>query len=116
MAGRYMPSRQCSRAGPLTLRAGGNSAKRRAIGSDSRSRWPRCCRNRTRGTISAGAAIAIIAPDSARSTALRHQDQQFFDSFMLVIGILMGVAAGLFFLARAISIDTQGKYMAADPA
>jgi len=47
---------------------------------------------------------------------LRHQDQQFFDSFMLVIGILMGVAAGLFFLARAVSIDTQGKYVAADPA
>jgi cytochrome c5 len=47
---------------------------------------------------------------------LRHQDQQFFDSFMLVIGILMGVATGLFFLARAISIDTQGKYVAADPA
>ena len=46
---------------------------------------------------------------------MRHQDQQFFDSFMLVIGILMGVAAGLFFLARAISIDTQGKYIAADP-
>jgi len=46
---------------------------------------------------------------------LRHQDQQFFDSFMLVIGILMGVAVGLFFLARAISIDTQGTYIAADP-
>ncbi|MEO8464035.1 MAG: c-type cytochrome [Gammaproteobacteria bacterium] len=47
---------------------------------------------------------------------MRHQDQQFFDSFMLVLGILMGVAVGLFFLARAISIDTQGKYVAADPA
>ncbi len=47
---------------------------------------------------------------------MRHQDQQFFDSFMLVIGILMGAAAGLFFLARAVSIDTQGKYVAADPA
>ena len=46
---------------------------------------------------------------------MRHQDQQFFDSFMLVIGILMGVAVGLFFLARAISIDTQGTYIAADP-
>ncbi len=46
---------------------------------------------------------------------MRHQDQQFFDSFMLIIGILLGVAAGLFFLARAISIDTQGKYVAADP-
>jgi cytochrome c5 len=46
---------------------------------------------------------------------LRHQDQTFFDSFMLVIGILMGVAVGLFFLARAISIDTQGTYIASDP-
>jgi cytochrome c5 len=46
---------------------------------------------------------------------VRHQDQQFFDSFMLVIGILMGVAVGLFFLARAVSIDTQGKYIASDP-
>ena len=33
---------------------------------------------------------------------------------MLVIGILMGVAVGLFFLARAISIDTQGQYIASD--
>ena len=47
---------------------------------------------------------------------MRHQDQQFFDSFMLVIGILMGVAVGLFFLARAISIETQGLNLAADPA
>jgi cytochrome c5 len=46
---------------------------------------------------------------------VRHQDQQFFDSFMLVIGILIGVAVGLFFLARAVSIDTQGRYVAADP-
>jgi cytochrome c5 len=46
---------------------------------------------------------------------VRHQDQQFFDSFMLVIGILIGVAVGLFFLARAVSIDTQGRYIAADP-
>ena len=45
---------------------------------------------------------------------MRHQDQTFFDSFMLVIGILMGVAVGLFFLARAISIDTQGQYIASD--
>jgi cytochrome c5 len=46
---------------------------------------------------------------------LRQQDQQFFDSFMLVIGILMGVAVGLFFLARAVSIDTQGRFIASDP-
>jgi cytochrome c5 len=47
---------------------------------------------------------------------LRHQDQQFFDSFMLVIGILMGVAVGIFFLVRAVSIDTQGSFMTEDPA
>ena len=46
---------------------------------------------------------------------MRQHDQQFFDSFMLVIGILMGVAVGLFFLARAISIDTQGRYVQDDP-
>jgi cytochrome c5 len=47
---------------------------------------------------------------------LRHQDQQFFDSFMLVIGILMGVAVGLFFLVNAISIETQDLYVTEDPA
>jgi cytochrome c5 len=46
---------------------------------------------------------------------LRQQDSQFFDSFMLVIGILMGVAVTLFFLVRAISIDTQGRYVTEDP-
>ena len=46
---------------------------------------------------------------------MRAQDSQFFDSFMLVIGILMGVAVGLFFLVRAISIDTQGLYIIEDP-
>jgi cytochrome c5 len=47
---------------------------------------------------------------------LRQHDQQFFDSFMLVIGILMGVAVGLFFLVRAIAIDTQGRYVKEDPS
>lgn len=46
---------------------------------------------------------------------MRDQDQTFFDSFMLVIGILIGVAVGIFFFARATAIDTQGKYIAADP-
>lgn len=46
---------------------------------------------------------------------MRQADSQFFDTFMLVIGILMGAAVGLFFLARAISIDTQGKYIRSDP-
>jgi cytochrome c5 len=46
---------------------------------------------------------------------LRDQDQQFFDSFMLVIGILIGVAVGLFFLARMVAIDTQGTFVRTDP-
>jgi cytochrome c5 len=46
---------------------------------------------------------------------LRQADSQFFDTFMLVIGILAGVAVGLFFLVRAISIDTQGRYVLDDP-
>ena len=46
---------------------------------------------------------------------MRQHDQQFFDTFMLVIGILAGVAVGLFFLVRAISIDTQGRYNTEDP-
>jgi len=46
---------------------------------------------------------------------LRQADSQFFDSFMLVIGILIGAAVGLFFLVRAIAIDTQGQYLKNDP-
>lgn len=46
---------------------------------------------------------------------MRQHDQQFFDSFMLVIGILMGIAVALFFLVRAIAIDTQGLYIKDDP-
>jgi cytochrome c5 len=46
---------------------------------------------------------------------LRDADQQFFDSFMLVVGILIGVAVGLFFLVRMIAIDTQGQYVLEDP-
>lgn len=52
---------------------------------------------------------------SERGSTLRQQDQQFFDSFMLVIGILIGVAVGLFFLARMIAIDTQGTFVMEDP-
>lgn len=46
---------------------------------------------------------------------MRDQDAQFFDSFMLVLGILIGVAVGLFFLARIIAIDTQGQFVIEDP-
>lgn len=46
---------------------------------------------------------------------MRDQDQQFFDSFMLVVGILIGAAVGLFFLVRMIAIDTQGEFVLEDP-
>lgn len=45
---------------------------------------------------------------------MRDQDQQFFDSFMLVVGILIGVAVGLFFLVRIVAIDTQGQFVLED--
>jgi len=45
---------------------------------------------------------------------LRNPDAQFFDSFMLVLGILIGAAVGLFFLARMIAIDTQGEFVLDD--
>jgi cytochrome c5 len=46
---------------------------------------------------------------------LRNQDQQFFDSFMLVVGILVGVAVGLFLLVSNFAIETQGQYVLEDP-
>ena len=45
---------------------------------------------------------------------MRNPDAQFFDSFMLVLGILIGAAVGLFFLARMIAIDTQGEFVLDD--
>jgi cytochrome c5 len=84
---------------------------------------PRAARSRApRDTASTGPArreaampYAILAPAHDRGSDLRQHDQQFFDTFMLVIGILMGVAVGLFFLARLIAIDTQGTYVLGDP-
>ena len=46
---------------------------------------------------------------------MRDQDQQFFDSFMLVVGILVGVAVGLFLLVSNFAIETQGQYVLEDP-
>jgi cytochrome c5 len=46
---------------------------------------------------------------------LRDADQKFFDSFMLVVGILVGVAVALFFLVSKIAIDTQGEFVLSDP-
>ncbi len=46
---------------------------------------------------------------------MRDHDQQFFDSFVLVLGVLIGVAVGLFFAARSIAINTAGRYELSDP-
>jgi cytochrome c5 len=46
---------------------------------------------------------------------LRDQDRQFFDFFMLVVGILIGLAVGVFFLVRMIAIDSQGQFVLDDP-
>jgi cytochrome c len=46
---------------------------------------------------------------------LRDHDQQFFDSFMLVLGLLMGITVAIFFLARIIASHTQGHFELDDP-
>jgi len=41
-------------------------------------------------------------------------DKHFFDTFMLVLGILVGVAVVLIFLSRAIAGQTQNQYVLED--
>ena len=45
-----------------------------------------------------------------------EHDRKFFDTFMLVLGILIAIAAGLYVLARVISARTQEQHVLADPA
>lgn len=46
---------------------------------------------------------------------MRDHDQQFFDSFVLVLGILIGVAVAIFFTADVISHRTVDRYELQDP-
>lgn len=46
---------------------------------------------------------------------MRNQDDQFFDSFMLVMGLLIGITVGVFFLTRYISDQTQAVFVREDP-
>jgi cytochrome c5 len=46
---------------------------------------------------------------------LRNNDQQFFDSFVIVLGLLMATAIGLYFAARSISNHTVALYETQDP-
>jgi len=45
-----------------------------------------------------------------------HHDKKFFDTFMLVLGILIGIAVLLYVLARIVSSQTQEKHVLLDPA
>ena len=45
-----------------------------------------------------------------------EQDKKFFDTFMLVLGILIAIAAGLYVLARVIAANTQERHVLSDPA
>lgn len=43
-------------------------------------------------------------------------DRKFFDTFMLVVGVLIAIAAGLYLLARVVSANTQERHVLSDPA
>lgn len=43
-------------------------------------------------------------------------DRKFFDTFMLVLGVLIAIAAGLYVLARIVSANTQEQHVLVDPA
>lgn len=45
-----------------------------------------------------------------------EHDKKFFDTFMLVLGILIGIAVVLYVLARIIASNTQEQHVLADPA
>lgn len=44
-----------------------------------------------------------------------NQDQRFFDGFMLIAGILVGVGVGLIFMVSMTFIETQGEFALDDP-
>jgi cytochrome c5 len=44
------------------------------------------------------------------------QDKKFFDTFMLVLGILILIAIGLWITARIVAANTQDKYTALEPS
>lgn len=44
-----------------------------------------------------------------------EHDKKFFDTFMLVLGILFAITAGIYVLARSVSAKTQEQHVLADP-
>lgn len=45
-----------------------------------------------------------------------EHDKKFFDTFMLVLGVLLGLAILLYVLARIVAANTQEKHVLTDPA
>ena len=45
-----------------------------------------------------------------------EHDRKFFDTFMLVLGVLVGIAVVLYVLARIVAANTQEKHVVSDPA
>ncbi len=58
----------------------------------------------------------IQSDDSAGLVVSASQDRKFFDNFMLVIGILVAVAVGLYGLSRMVSARTQEANVLQDAA
>lgn len=50
------------------------------------------------------------------STDDASHDRQFFDLFILVIGLLVGIAFGIFLLARYVAGNTQERFVREDTA
>lgn len=47
---------------------------------------------------------------------IAKHDRKFFDTFMLVLGLLIGIAVVLYVLARIVASQTQEQNVQADPA
>ncbi len=45
-----------------------------------------------------------------------EHDRKFFDTFMLVLGVLVGIAVLLYVLARIVAANTQETHVISDPA
>jgi cytochrome c5 len=54
--------------------------------------------------------------DSRESQYSASHDKHFFDTFMLVLGILVAVAFALYILARIVAANTQEAHVLIDPA
>lgn len=45
-----------------------------------------------------------------------EHDKKFFDTFMLVLGVLVAIAIGIYIIAKMVSANTQEKHVLTDPA